>query len=455
MDRLEARILAILEENRQEIYRFAEDIWRHPELGYKETYTAGRIAQAWRALGLPVREGLALTGVRADLVGNAPEDAPCVALVGELDAIRCPHHPQADPVTGAAHACGHNGQLTGVFGAALALNDPEVRAALSGRVALVAAPAEEYGELEFKGRLIEEGKIGYGGGKAELVRTGALDGVDMAVVHHTHYAPSDADLLLGNAASNGCLSKLIRVHGRPAHAAAAPHRAINALSAASVGLSALGMLRETFRDEDTVRVHPILTRGGDLVNVVPGEAVLETLVRANNIEAMLDASEKTDRAFRGGALAFGAGLTIVDEPGYLPVRPMAAQPWQLEIGRLALPQGRVEALADRAFNAASTDVGDLSHLMPCLNFTTGGAVGALHSAEYQVTDPEVAYLLPAKMMALSAYRLLRSGAALARQTLESFTPALSRAQYLAYMDSCRARHAWDGEGRPVAAGAGK
>ena len=57
-------------------------------------------------------------------------------------------------------------------------------------------------------------------------------------------------------------------------------------------------MRETFRDKDTVRVHPIMTKGGDLVNVIPNEAVIETLVRANNTEAILDASEKTDSCCR-------------------------------------------------------------------------------------------------------------------------------------------------------------
>ncbi len=71
----------------------------------------------------------------------------------------------------------------------------------------------------------------------------------------------------------------------------------NALSAASLGLQALGLNRETFRDEDCVRVHPIITKGGNLVNVVPDEVVVETLVRAKTIEAFTDAAKKQTDPF--------------------------------------------------------------------------------------------------------------------------------------------------------------
>lgn len=93
---------------------------------------------------------------------------------------------------------------------------------------------------------------------------------------------------------------------------------MNALSAASLGLQALALNRETFRDEDCVRVHPIMTKGGDLVNVVPEEAVIDTLVRGKTLEAFADAAEKTDRSFQAGAQAMGAGIAIETMPGYLP-----------------------------------------------------------------------------------------------------------------------------------------
>ena len=139
----------------------------------------------------------------------------------------------------------------------------------------------------------------YGGGKCELIREGAFDDIDLSVVHHT----GDEDVLVGSGTGNGFVSKIIRYKGKAAHAAGAPHLGVNALNAATLGLSALAFQRETFQDKDSVRVHPIITKGGNLVNVVPDEVVIETLVRAANIDAIVDADEKTSRAFTAGAYA--------------------------------------------------------------------------------------------------------------------------------------------------------
>ena len=79
---------------------------------------------------------------------------------------------------------------------------------------------------------------------------------------------------------------------------------------------------------------------------------------------------------------------------------------------------------------ASTDVGDLSQVMPVVNFTHGGTAGALHSADYAVTDVDKAYIAPAKMMALTAYHLLKDGAVLARRTMDGFTPVFTRESYI-------------------------
>ena len=94
---------------------------------------------------------------------------------------------------------------------------------------------------------------------------------------------------------------------------------INALYAAQIALAAINALRETFRDEDTIRVHPIITHGGSQVNVIPGEVRLETYVRGRSVEAILDANKKVDRAFRAGALALGAKVEIETLPGYMPM----------------------------------------------------------------------------------------------------------------------------------------
>jgi amidohydrolase len=429
MDEIIARIFAVIEEHRQEILDFGRDLYNHAELGYKEFRTSGAFVEKARQLGLPVEDGLAITGAKAYLnrekAGNAS-----LALLGELDALRIPNQAHANPETGAAHCCGHHAQMAGLVGAAIALSDPQVAAALDGQVIFFATPAEEYGEVEFKKSLMKEGKISYGGGKCELLRIGAFDDVDLVVAHHITMIPG---IQLSSSSGNGFVSKVITIQGKAAHAAAFPEQGINALSAASLGLQALGLNRETFRDEDCVRVHPIMTKGGDLVNVVPETAVIETLVRAKNLAAIEDASKKTDRSFKAGALALGAGITIETMPGYLPCLPQEApQPVADTLSQLFDNVTQNDLTKHRG---GSSDVGDVQHLMPVFSFNTGGAAGGLHSSQFSIVDEENAYLDAARVFAVYAYELLKNGAALARQQVEEYQPRFaSKEEYVAYMD---------------------
>lgn len=432
MDSIEQRIIAIIERNRNTILSFAQDIYTHGELGYKEYRTAARFKDMLTRLGLEtIHTGLAITGVKGYLRPPDKTPGPALSLIGELDAIRIPNHRYANPETQAGHCCGHHAQLAGVIGAAYALTDPTVRDRLGGNAVFFGVPAEEYGEIDFKKALRSEGKIQYGGGKSELIRIGAFDDIALSIAHHSGMQ----GITVGNGSSNGFVSKVIRYHGRAAHAAAGPHLGINALYAAHLGLAALQCQRETFRDEDSVRIHPILTRGGGLVNVIPNEAVIETLVRAKTSAAIADADRKTDRSFRAGADAMGAGYRIETLCGYLPQLPMTAHPDLLAAADLAAPdRNRTEVDKNHHF-PASTDVGDLQHIQPVVCFTTGGIVGDLHGEYFDVADEEEAYIITAKIFALSAYRLLKDNARSAVQTIAEYRAPFTKAQYLAFMDS--------------------
>ena len=102
--------------------------------------------------------------------------------------------------------------------------------------------------------------------------------------------------------SNGHLGKYARFIGRASHAGSLPHRGINALQAAVVALNALNTQRETMRNEDTVRLHGILTSGGAAANSTPADVRYEGRVRGATTEAIADANTKMDRCLRAGAL---------------------------------------------------------------------------------------------------------------------------------------------------------
>jgi amidohydrolase len=438
-DQLKRDVYAAIDRRREEIVTLGETIRQHPELGFKELKTARLVADTFRRLGMDPRTGLAMTGVRAELRGAA--DGPTFALLGELDGLVVVGHPVADPDTGAAHACGHNAQIAGLLGAAMGLLDGKAASSLGGRVVFFAVPAEEYGDVAWRVEQARAGKLEFLGGKPELMRLGHFDDVDLSMMIHTTPRPEDRRAGVG-VSNNGCVVKTVRYVGKAAHAGGAPHMGVNALYAATLGLSAVNAVRETFRDEDTIRVHPIVTHGGSQVNVIPADVRIETYVRGRTVEAILDANAKVDRAFRAGALGLGARVEIETLPGYLPLFNDSAMTKVFEANARALVGD--DGYTTVGHRTGSTDMGDVSHVMPVLHPYMGGARGTGHGADFMISDPELAYIGPAKMLAGMAIDMLFDGGAGAREVIARSKPRMTREQYLAFQRGIGKRETFDG-----------
>lgn len=159
-----------------------------------------------------------------------------------------------------------------MLGAAIALTDAEVKECLGGNVVFMAVPAEEYVDIEFKKKLMKEGVIEFGGGKSEMIRRGAFDDISIVVGHHI--APDTPGYTLANGSTNGFLNKVVSFHGKAAHAAGCPENGVDALNAAMLAMHAIDLQRETFRDEDSVRIHSFLPRAGEAMNVVTENACI-------------------------------------------------------------------------------------------------------------------------------------------------------------------------------------
>jgi len=417
-----------IDQRREDMVRVAKTMLGHPELGYREIKTAAMVREVLKGLNLPVRERLAVTGVEGTLSGK--EAGPTVVVMGELDSVMGRESPLADPVTGAAHLCGHHIQVASMLGTAMGLVGAGVSPYLSGQVKFLGCPAEEYLEIEYRLGLMAAGKISFLGGKQELIKLGYFDDVDAAMMVHSFADTAEPGFLM-NATGNGFMAKFIRYEGKPSHAGAAPHRGINALNAACIGIMAVHAQRETFQDDDAIRVHPIITKGGDVVNVVPSDVRLETYVRGKNLDAILDASAKVDRAFKAGGDAVGAATKITNIPGYLPIfQDRSLTAIASRNGRALLGErGALEA----GFMGGSFDVGDLSHLIPVVHPFVTGTQGHLHTAEFCVTDYEAAVVLPAKLMAMCVIDLLADGAGEAKRVKKEFQPRLTKQQYLDLM----------------------
>ncbi|MDF2522663.1 MAG: amidohydrolase, partial [Clostridiales bacterium] len=407
------------------IISIGNKIFNHPELGFKEWDTSKLASDQLKALGLSCEEGLAITGVKSCAKGK--QSNAKVMIMGELDAVVCPLHPSADATTGAAHSCGHNSQIATMLGAAIGL--VPFMEHLDGDVVFAAVPAEEYVELEFRERLQEEGKIEFFGGKQEFIRLGVLDDVDMGMMIHSHAGVEDRKFLL-SCDSSGFVGKIVKFIGKEAHAGAEPFEGINALNAAALSLMAINSQRETFKDSDRIRVHPIITKGGDLVNIVPADVRMETYVRGKNIEAVVSASEKVNRAIRGSAMSIGAQVEINETPGYLPLI-------QNEKMNEIFSENAKDLLGSDANLTGyelmgATDAGDISTIMPFIHISTGGYSGTAHSRNFTICDEEMAYVMPAKAMAMTVIDLLWDGAKQALKIKENYTPKFNKESYTAF-----------------------
>ena len=429
-DLLKAKVCAAIDDSAAEIEALANSIADEPELGFKEVKTSAKVVDFFRNLGLKPQTGFAINGVKARAKGCKP--GPTAAVIGELDAVGCPDSCKADPMTGAAHACGHNLQIAAMAGAACGIMKSGVMEQLAGDAVFFAVPAEEYIEIAYRKKLREQGKLHFLSGKGQLIYEGAFDDIDMAMQMHADKNMPEPTVSVGES-SNGFLGKTVRYVGKTAHAADAPDEGINALNAAMLGLMGINALRETFREDDVVRVHPIITKGGDFVNPVPADVRMELYVRAKTMAAIEKTHKKVDAALKAGGDAIGAETIIETLPGMMPLSCNA------RLNELFVENSTVAwpgiAIKDAGHFSASTDMGDVSHIIPVIHPFIGGTNGLLHTADFKAVDFKAAVLLPAKAFAMTLIDLLYDDAQEAKAIIDNFEPILTKEEYIKKAES--------------------
>ena len=220
-----------------------------------------------------------------------------------------------------------------------------------------------------------------------------------------------------------------------AHASGSPHLGKNAPYAASQGLAAANAIRETFREKDIIRFHPIITHGGDVVNAIPKHVKMESFVRGISFEAIIDANKRINQALIGAALSIGANIDIMDAHGYAPhMNDDNMMLLAKEAADMIIPEENCELA--RTVGSGSTDMGELSQIMPVVHPYAGGRIGNSHGADYYVADPERACVKSAKMQIAMLLLLLRNNAERAKKILAEFKPQFkSKDEYLAFIDS--------------------
>ncbi len=427
------RIFDIIDSHRDEMEAALNYINDHAACGYEEWEAHEYLRKEYQRLGYALTVAGDIPGFYTDI--DTGKEGPRVLVFCELDGLPIPDHPHANPKTGAAHACGHHAQCAALLGVAAALRVPEVLEGLSGSIRLCIVPAEEGSGIKssFLQELMAKDVVRYLGGKREFFRRGYFDDCDLAFMIHTGGGSHKFSIKPG---CNGGIRKIARFVGKNAHAGA-PRHGINALQAANLALSSINVLRDTFNNYDFIRVNSILTEAGTAVNAVPGTAVLDTQIRANNVKSLDAVNKRITRAIAASAAAIGAKVHVTDMPGYMPgsydknLIDVMIEGMEDVVGK-----GNANYFSE-PWDTGCTDMGDISLLMPAVHAFGAGGAGAAHGPTYRIADFDSACMDSAKAQVMIIRRLLENNAERARYVIENAKPQFtSKEEYIAYLDSC-------------------
>ena len=392
-------------------------LWAHPQTGYTEWEAHNYLVEKFEALGYTLTLAGNIPGFYTDIDTGKP--GPKLCIMGELDALDIANHPES--VNGMTHCCGHHGQVAALLGIAAAMKEPGALDGLSGSIRLMAVPAEEMIQLAFREELRKQGVIGYMGGKVEFMSRGYFDDVDISMMVHGANSGDDIDFRCG-VGNNGCMAKTIKFKGKSSHAGGAPHLGINAQYAAMLGLQACNDLRETFQEKDTIRFHPIMMGVNCAVNIIPDEMKIESYVRGKTIEAIKRENKKVNRALTGAALALGAGVELCDRPGYSPEYHDPAFMKLVEQCCCDLVGADRVAFDYNSWSTGSSDFGDVTCVMPGVQFNASGASGTGHGIDYFITDPNRLCVNSAKAQLFVTDALLADEAKAAKEIIANYKP---------------------------------
>jgi len=328
-DQLKEAISTRIDGLRPELERIGRDIHANPEIAYEERQAVAWLTELLKKHGFSVAVGVANTPT-AFVATRRNGTGPTVAFLSEYDALR-----------GLGHGCGHNLIATASAGAGIALAGLLDR--LPGRVLVIGTPAEEGG-----------------GGKIRLIRGGTFQEVDAAMMFH----PDTRTQVLHWALA------VTHMHfeftGRAAHASGDPEKGINALDAFVLAYNGIGLLRQQVKDG--ARLHGFLKEGGTAPNIIPERTSGEFLVRARDQAYMEELVQKVKNVFQAAALATGCSLKLTfEEEAYSDLRnnSVLARLFEENLRRLGLAP--VEGVPWE--NAGSTDMGNVSHVVPALHPT--------------------------------------------------------------------------------------
>lgn len=423
---MKKRVQKMIDCHAEEMIQFGNDLFETPELGFKEHQTKRKIVSFLNSLGIEIEKEYFETGFQITLGQGKPH----IGLLAELDAIVTPGHRCANNPDRCAHSCAHSTQVAIMLNAVRALKESGFFDQQQGSLTLFFSPAEEFVDLEFRKELIKQGKIKYLSGKENMLAAHLFDEIDCMI--HLHAMGEFHGYRYNvNSQLAGFIYKKYRFLGKGAHAAVLPHEGINALNAFTLFQSAVGMLRETFKEEDKNRVHGMITHGGDSVNTIPCEVIYEGYVRSFNPEHLLQLSNQLTQTAEHCAQALNGECEVESTPGYLPFNQSHALSEVIYQNMLAFTEADSIMTAEQS--VAAGDIGDVGCFLPTIQFGYTGFTGTIHGSTLEVLKPDDVYINPAKIVAMSVIDLI-SNPTLVKKIKDSFQPTMSYDEYIAYLN---------------------
>ncbi|HRW99280.1 MAG TPA: amidohydrolase [Cyclobacteriaceae bacterium] len=379
-DKEKQSVINELDKNFAQYSEVAKEIWGYAELGFLEEKSTATLQNLLAKEGFKIDKGVA--GMPTAFVATYGSGKPVIGILAEYDALPGLSQqavPTKTPVTegGNGQGCGHNLFGTASSASAIALKNWLVSSKKSGTIKLYGTPAEEGGAA-----------------KVYMARAGLLDGVDAVINWH----PSSQN----NASAQTCLAVkqgMFRFYGRSAHAAAAPHRGRSALDGVEAMNYMVNLMREHVPQES--RIHYVIKKGGEAPNVVPDYAEVEYIIRSPEVDAVKELWNRVVKAAEAGAMGTEttvkvevisgiynllpnetlaklqyANLKKVGGVKYTPEEEAFARKMQESFDFKAPPISEAQEVQEYklGFFPASTDVGDISWLVPTVGLGTATAV---------------------------------------------------------------------------------
>lgn len=365
---------ASVESQRQQLTQLSLNIHDNPEMGFEEEKASAWLTSYLEDNGFHVERGIA--GLATAFRATYGQGGPRIALLAEYDAL---------PKIG--HGCGHN--IIGVSAVGAGVASKSIIDQLGGSIVVMGTPGEE----------------GFGG-KIDMVKAGTFKEIDVAMIVHpnTRNMPTEEAL--------ACSSLEVEFFGRPAHAAAQPHKGINALDAIILAFTSINSLRQHIRGD--ARIHGIITDGGEAPNIVPAHSAAVFLVRALDYDYLAELKDKVLNCFTGASVASGARLEYRwRDRTYAPMKNnmTLAQLFKQNLESL----GRQVEAFDPHFGLGSTDMGNVSQVVPSIHATITIAPREvlIHTPEFAAAAVSQAgqqgLLDAAKAMAMTVADILQPG----------------------------------------------